>query len=138
MSHDGHAEVEDHALAGVRHEELPAAVDHGSHEEHDDEDEDERVEVAGIAQADVQHPLHHLRPDEAERGRDDEQRRRDHEVPAVRSDEPKEPAVHRDRGALLLAFAPHAEHEHVTAAAEEHHRLRNTIANDSVPLAPGA
>src|SRR6267378_658893 len=125
MVHDRHAQIEDDLLAGPRHDELPDAVQDGPHEQDGDEDDDELIQYPGLLETEIEHALDDLGPYEAERGRDQKQRRRDREVPLVRTDETQEPAVHRDRGSLLGRVAALAPHEHVSATAARNHHFLN-------------
>src|SRR5256885_3792471 len=146
MVHDRHPEIEDDLLPRPRHHELPDAVYDGSHEQDDDQDDDELIQQSRLLEAEVEDELHDLRPHQAERGRYDKQRGRHREVPAVRTDEPQEPAVHRDRGPLLGGVTALSPHEHVDAAAAhwDHHLHGNrrrqgrshTVPKYSIPVYP--
>src|SRR5439155_1654971 len=90
---------------------------------------------------------HDLRPDESERGRDQEQHDGDPKIPPIRSDESQESPIHRDRGSLLRGVAALAPHEHVDSPAAAHpdHSLHvsrrrqgrsHTVPKYSIPLYP--
>src|SRR5438094_2928540 len=118
--HDRHAQVEDDLLARPGHHELAHAVNDRAHQQDYDKNDDELVEQPRLLQAEVEHALHDLRPDESKRGRDQEQYDGDPKIPPIRSDKSQESPIHRDRGSLLRGVAALAPHEHVDAPAAAH------------------